>query len=255
MNLEEDEVVKVRDLLLNLQRRSFAYNNLVASDIEWTPRRNPRNVTASANVNPLDAEVRCDATAGAITMTLETAVAADGRLHYFKKIDSSANAVTIDGNGSQTIDGAATRTLSAQYDAVLLISNGTNWDVVASSIAAANAASSGTYTPTLTNSTNVAASTAEKAIYLRVGNTVHVAGTLVVDPTTTLTLTQLGISLPIASNFGGSFDCAGVAAATAVAADSAGIVANVAGDRAQMEWIAMDVTNHAFRYTFSYEVI
>ena len=46
-----------------------------------------------------------------------------------KKIDSSANAITITPNGSQKIDGASSWTLSTQYEAITLVSDGSNWHV------------------------------------------------------------------------------------------------------------------------------
>ena len=65
---------------------------------------------------------------GSFTVTLMSAVTV-GAGHYlrFKKINSSTNFVTIDGNGSQTIDGQLTTTLVSQYDYVNLVSDGSNW--------------------------------------------------------------------------------------------------------------------------------
>lgn len=114
---------------------------------------------------------------------------------------------------------------------------------------------SGVYTPTLTNVANVAASTAYECQYLRVGNTVTVSGKVDVDPTLTATSTQLGISLPVASNFGTAQDCAGVAFAPGIVSQGAAILGDVTNDRAQMQWVAADVTNQAMYFTFSYQVI
>src|SRR6185369_11101538 len=75
---------------------------------------------------------------------------------------------------------------------------------------------SGTYTPTLTNGTNVAASTARKCQWIRVGNVVLVSGQLDVDTTST-GASELGISLPIASNLATAFDLAGSGGASLVA--------------------------------------
>lgn len=72
-----------------------------------------------------------DATSGAITVTmLAAATAGDGFEVTIKKSDSSANAVTIDGNASETIDGAATFELSNQYDTVTIRSDASGWLVV-----------------------------------------------------------------------------------------------------------------------------
>jgi hypothetical protein len=113
----------------------------------------------------------------------------------------------------------------------------------------------GTYTPTLTGVANTSSTNSYKAQYMRVGNTVTVSGQLDVDPTLTATLTKVGISLPIASNFAAGNDCAGAAFASNIAGQGAAIVADSANDRAQMQWIATDVTNQPMLYCFSYEVI
>ena len=116
------------------------------------------------------------------------------------------------------------------------------------------AISSGTYTPTLFNTTNVAASTSYQAQYMRVGNVVTVSGRVDVDPTAAGAV-LLGMSLPVASNFGAVSDCAGVAYSPVVAAQGAAVDADTTNDRAQMRWIAVDVTNRAMMFTFTYEVI
>ncbi|HSC14498.1 MAG TPA: hypothetical protein VLI71_05235, partial [Gammaproteobacteria bacterium] len=48
-----------------------------------------------------------------------------------KKIDATANAVTIDGDGAETIDGAATQSLPAQWNAKTVQSNGVAWFIIA----------------------------------------------------------------------------------------------------------------------------
>jgi hypothetical protein len=49
------------------------------------------------------------------------------------KIDGGAGAVTIDGNASETINGATTVALSSQYNYRTLVSNGSAWYVISSS--------------------------------------------------------------------------------------------------------------------------
>lgn len=112
----------------------------------------------------------------------------------------------------------------------------------------------GTYTPTLTGVANVAASTAYQCQWLRVGNTVTVSGKVDVDPTAAVS-TQLGISLPVASNFGAAEDAAGVAFCPAVAGQGAAVLADAANNRLQMQWVAVDVTNQPMYFTATYEVI
>lgn len=77
---------------------------------------------------------KCDATGGAIALTIPTAGADDSRILIVKKSDSSANAVTVTAAGSDTIDGASTFVLSNQYDFVILINDedGDIWNVIGS---------------------------------------------------------------------------------------------------------------------------
>ena len=71
-----------------------------------------------------------DATGGAIIFTLPSAASAVGQVFFFKKIDSSANVVTVKGNLSQLIDGSNTFLINTQYAAVTVVSNGTQWYVI-----------------------------------------------------------------------------------------------------------------------------
>lgn len=116
-------------------------------------------------------------------------------------------------------------------------------------------APAGTYTPTLTNVTNVASSAAGVFNYARVGNTVIVSGRVTVTPTAAGAATELGVSLPIPSNFGGNDDCSGTAAATSVVSECAGIQSDATNDRARLNWVTTVNTLHAMRCIFSYQVI
>lgn len=91
-------------------------------------------VTKTGNATLTDAErvVLADATSAAFTLTLPTAaVSAPYAIFYIKKIDTAlANIVTIDPNGSETIDGMLTITLANRGETVMLQSDGTNWRVL-----------------------------------------------------------------------------------------------------------------------------
>lgn len=113
---------------------------------------------------------------------------------------------------------------------------------------------SGTYTPTLTGVTNVSATTSRQATYMRVGNTVTVAGQFDVDPTTT-GLTVVGISLPVASAFTTAYQLGGAGHAPAVAGHGASIMADATNDRAQLSYVDSVGSNDTITYTFTYEVI
>jgi hypothetical protein len=57
-------------------------------------------------------------------VSLPTAVGIPGQ--QFEVKNSGAGTITVDPSGAETIDGASTKTL-AQYDALRIMSNGTNW--------------------------------------------------------------------------------------------------------------------------------
>lgn len=68
----------------------------------------------------------CDATAGAFTLQPNSNVNCPyGEEYAFKKVDASANAVTITPTNGKTIDGAASVVLSSQYDSTRIV-----WDAV-----------------------------------------------------------------------------------------------------------------------------
>jgi len=77
-----------------------------------------------------DDTVLCNATAGAITINLPTAVGISGKKYNIKKTDSSANAATIDPNGAETIDLAATVVISGQHDSYTVQSDNANWRII-----------------------------------------------------------------------------------------------------------------------------
>ena len=116
---------------------------------------------------------------------------------------------------------------------------------------------SGTYTPSLTNTTNVAASTAYECQYMRVGNVVTVSGRINIDPTLTATASEIGISLPIASNFSAITNLGGTGAiaTTTTEVSAGGILADTTNDRAQFRFVAGGVTARDYGFTFTYRVI
>jgi hypothetical protein len=114
---------------------------------------------------------------------------------------------------------------------------------------------SGTYTPTLTNVTNVAASTAFQCAWIRVGDLITVTGQASIDCTTAAsTSTELGISLPVASNLLGDASLAGTAVSDQVASLSARIKADATNDRARIVFKAVSSTNDTYSFTFTYLV-
>jgi len=71
--------------------------------------------------------VLVDASGGAVTITLPSP--SSGAVVNVKKVDSSTNAVTIDGGGAN-IDGQPSIQITTQYESYTLVSDGTNWWII-----------------------------------------------------------------------------------------------------------------------------
>lgn len=85
--------------------------------------------TGDYTVMLADNVLKGDATSGVLTFTLPPAATAVGHAFYFKKIDASANAVVVEADGSELIDGLNSQSLSVQYEAFMLVSDGTEWSI------------------------------------------------------------------------------------------------------------------------------
>lgn len=86
--------------------------------------------TDAYDIADADSTVFADASGGAFTLTLPTAVGRTGRLFLIKRVNSGANAVTIDSDGG-TIDGASVVVLSREGEFRIVQSDGTNWHILA----------------------------------------------------------------------------------------------------------------------------
>jgi hypothetical protein len=81
----------------------------------------------AANVEEI---ILANATGGAFTITMPTAVEREGYIYSIKKTDSSANAVKVDGLGSEEIDGDADFDLLSQDEVITVVSDNANWWVI-----------------------------------------------------------------------------------------------------------------------------
>jgi lysophospholipase L1-like esterase len=86
--------------------------------------------TANYSATLGDSVILCNASSGAVTITLPTAVGIPGRSFQVKKTDSSANACSIATTGGQTIDGVGTVSLTSQYSSRKMASDNANWQVI-----------------------------------------------------------------------------------------------------------------------------
>lgn len=95
--------------------------------------------------------VIADATSGAVPITLPAATA--GATVAAKKIDTSANVVTVTGASGALIDGDAALYLVSEDAGCTLVADGTNWRVVSTAFESSAGVAWTTYTPAVTAST------------------------------------------------------------------------------------------------------
>lgn len=89
-----------------------------------------RTIAADTALTNSDCLVLVDATSGNITVDLAPAASKEGTEVIIKKIDVSANTVTIDPDSAETIDGASTKVLTTQFEVLRIASDGVEWWVV-----------------------------------------------------------------------------------------------------------------------------
>jgi hypothetical protein len=111
-----------------LDRRYASMRIRIAGEGVWQrlhytePLRTVLSLTATGDVLANHALVLADATAGPVTVNLPyTATLPPGHRVTIKKIDASANAVTIDGYLTEQIEGAQTRGLASQWASAALV--------------------------------------------------------------------------------------------------------------------------------------
>lgn len=178
---------------------------------------------------------------------------ADGSVTTAKIATNAITDVKLRDSAALSVIGRAVNSVGDPAD----IASGTDLTVLSragTSLGFTVIVTSGVYSPTLTSVTNIQASTTAECQYLRIGSTVLVSGVIQVDPTAAAA-SELGISLPIASDFGAVSDCGGTAVWTGVAQESAGIRGDATNNRAAMVWVATDATDQQVAFTFTYQVI
>lgn len=77
-----------------------------------------------------DSTILVDATSSPITITLPAASTKTNYFYRIKKIDASANAITIALNGLDTLDGETTWIIAYKDTCMDIVSNGTNWYII-----------------------------------------------------------------------------------------------------------------------------
>jgi len=109
----------------------------------------PRTISATTALSVDDSLVVCDTdTGGAFTVTLPDAASLAGNEIYLKANNTLGNTLTVDTSLSQTIDGASSVTLNQAQDYLLVVSDGSNWQIESSkSAGGSGSASFGLFNP------------------------------------------------------------------------------------------------------------
>lgn len=111
-------------------------DGLLETSLNWTPSSKSGTITvtaptaASTTTGSAKILYLCDAAGGAFAANLPAASTCSGMAVAFKKIDATANAITVTPNGADKIDGAASYIINAQYQYLIISSDGTNWDIL-----------------------------------------------------------------------------------------------------------------------------
>ena len=125
MTARWDEVPSTDWIKLNAQLRG------VIRTVTTDGRNAIRSVSGSTLLGLLTpfTLVKVDTSGGNVTITLPPASSVTGYEVKVKKM-TAANTLTLDGDGSETIDGAATLAWTVQYQSFTVVSDGTAWSIV-----------------------------------------------------------------------------------------------------------------------------
>lgn len=101
----------------------LSWSNATSAIIAWS------NAVYNATIN--NATMLVNYPSGAFSVVLPSAATVVGQQYRIKKIDSSANAVTVSTTSSQNIDGNLTYSLATIYKSVTVQSDGSNYYIFA----------------------------------------------------------------------------------------------------------------------------
>lgn len=154
----------------------------------------------------------------------------------------------------RTVSGDSTGRSAAGRVWALSTLDGVLLDMIDQDIADVVGLSSGEYTPTLFDVTNVDASVVLAARFIRVGNQVTVYFAVTIDATAAAA-TELGISLPVVSVLAAVNDLGGIAGNSEAVAALGQVAGDVANDRASLTFVAIGTGVLTWRGSFSYNVL
>jgi hypothetical protein len=161
--------------------------------------------------------------------------------------------ITFDGDLNTGFHSPGADQIGASTGGVVRFTLSNTAAVFTGNLSAANLLS-GTYTPTLTHVLNIGTSTAYQCQYMRVGNVVNVSGAISISPTASGTDTEIGISLPIASNFAVSENLSGTGGFDGAASwgEMALVRGDFTNDRARLLCRPTTTAGRSVHFQFTY---
>jgi hypothetical protein len=117
------QVVSSSDTILTVKKDLLSSGSINSGNIDVI-------TDAVYNVTLTDDFIRCDCSLNSITLNLPTATNTRRLTYVIKKIDSTGNTVSIETNGSETIDNSDNVLMTQQFTALKITSNGSNWDII-----------------------------------------------------------------------------------------------------------------------------
>jgi len=87
-----------------------------------------RALTSNTTLDATDHVVTCGAGNETFTVTLPASSGITGRTYHIKNVGTGT--ITVDGNASETIDGATTAVISAQFASIMIVCDGSNWHII-----------------------------------------------------------------------------------------------------------------------------
>lgn len=120
-------------VLVDANEVTSILNADITDDRVYSNVRYPYTTVSAPSTILTDANgvVTVDASGGTRTITLPTSVGSQGKIFAIKKIDSTTNTIAVTGNGTETIDGDTSKTLSNEWDSIIIQSDGANWFALA----------------------------------------------------------------------------------------------------------------------------
>lgn len=142
-------------------------NSATSTGLEWSTINSTATIsTISTNTTASTHDVYL--CSGSIILTLPAAASSTGKVYTIKKTDANFSSITIDGNASETIDGATTTTLNTVGETLKIVCDGSNWVILDRRIPAVPTA----YTATLAGVT----ASSQALYWTRFGNGMRITG-------------------------------------------------------------------------------